>query len=44
MPKNARTGVAYSISKHFVIWFAKTDARPLWCQRGALPQCDPRQL
>ena len=26
MPKNARTGVAYSISKHFVIWFAKTDA------------------
>lgn len=25
MPKNARTGVAYSISKHFVIWFAKTD-------------------
>ena len=26
MPKNSRTGVAYSISKHFVIWFAKTDA------------------
>lgn len=30
MPKHsyplARTGVAYSISKHFVIWFAKTDA------------------
>ena len=26
MPKSARTGVAYSISKHFVIWFAKTDA------------------
>lgn len=25
MPKSARTGVAYSISKHFVIWFAKTD-------------------
>ena len=44
MPKNARTGVAYSISKHFVIWFAKTDAARFWCQRGALPQCDPRQL
>ena len=26
LPKNTRTGVAYSISKHFVIWFAKTDA------------------
>ena len=27
MPKSTRTGVAYSISKHFVvIWFAKTDA------------------
>lgn len=26
LPKNARTGVAYAISKHFVIWFAKTDA------------------
>ena len=29
MPKSARTGVAYSISKHFVIWFAKTDAAPM---------------
>jgi len=26
MPKDARPGVAYAISKHFVIWFAKTDA------------------
>ena len=26
MPKKARAGVAYSISKHFVIWFAKADA------------------
>ncbi len=26
MPKKTRTGVAYSVSKHFVIWFAKTDA------------------
>lgn len=25
-PKKARAGVAYGISKHFVIWFAKTDA------------------
>jgi NAD(P)-dependent dehydrogenase (short-subunit alcohol dehydrogenase family) len=25
-PKKQRTGVAYSISKHFVIWYAKTDA------------------
>lgn len=26
LPKDARPGVAYAISKHFVIWFAKTDA------------------
>ncbi len=26
LPKNTRSGAAYSISKHFVIWFAKTDA------------------
>lgn len=26
LPKSTRTGVAYSISKNFVIWFAKTDA------------------
>ena len=25
-PKGARPGLAYAISKHFVIWFAKTDA------------------
>ena len=25
-PKKTRTGVAYGISKHFVIWFAKQDA------------------
>ena len=25
-PEKARAGVAYGISKHFVIWFAKTDA------------------
>lgn len=25
-PKSTRSGVAYSISKHFVIWFARTDA------------------
>ena len=25
-PKKSRAGVAYSISKHFVIWYAKTDA------------------
>ncbi len=25
-PQKARAGVAYSISKHFVIWYAKTDA------------------
>lgn len=25
-PKKQRTGVAYSLSKHFVIWFARTDA------------------
>lgn len=25
-PKDARPGLAYAISKHFVIWFAKTDA------------------
>jgi NAD(P)-dependent dehydrogenase (short-subunit alcohol dehydrogenase family) len=25
-PKNQRSGVAYSISKNFVIWYAKTDA------------------
>ena len=25
-PKEARPGLAYAISKHFVIWFAKTDA------------------
>lgn len=25
-PKKVRTGVAYGISKHFVIWFAKQDA------------------
>lgn len=25
-PKKVRAGVAYGISKHFVIWFAKTDA------------------
>ena len=25
-PKNVRAGVAYTISKDFVIWFAKTDA------------------
>lgn len=25
-PKKTRAGVAYSISKHFVIWYAKTDA------------------
>lgn len=25
-PKNVRAGVAYGISKHFVIWFAKQDA------------------
>lgn len=25
-PKKTRAGVAYGISKHFVIWFAKTDA------------------
>lgn len=25
-PKGARPGLAYDISKHFVIWFAKTDA------------------
>lgn len=24
-PKGARPGLAYAISKHFVIWFAKTD-------------------
>jgi NAD(P)-dependent dehydrogenase (short-subunit alcohol dehydrogenase family) len=26
LPKSTRSGVAYSISKNFVIWFAKTDA------------------
>ncbi|MDO4623233.1 MAG: SDR family oxidoreductase [Eubacteriales bacterium] len=26
-PKETRTGVAYSMSKHFVIWYAKTDAK-----------------
>ncbi|MGX8688923.1 MAG: SDR family oxidoreductase, partial [bacterium] len=26
MPKKSRTGVAYALSKHFVIWFARTDA------------------
>lgn len=26
MPKKSRTGVAYAVSKHFVIWFARTDA------------------
>ncbi len=26
LPKDARPGVAYAIIKHFVIWFAKTDA------------------
>ena len=25
-PKGARPGLAYAISKHFVIWFVKTDA------------------
>lgn len=25
-PKDTRAGVAYAISKHFVIWYAKTDA------------------
>ncbi|GAA2183860.1 SDR family oxidoreductase [Brooklawnia cerclae] len=25
-PRTVRTGVAYGISKHFVIWFARTDA------------------
>lgn len=25
-PEKVRTGVAYGISKHFVIWFAKQDA------------------
>ena len=25
-PKDARPGLAYAISKHFVIWFARTDA------------------
>lgn len=25
-PKKQRTGIAYSLSKHFVIWYAKTDA------------------
>lgn len=25
-PKDTRPGLAYAISKHFVIWFAKTDA------------------
>jgi NAD(P)-dependent dehydrogenase (short-subunit alcohol dehydrogenase family) len=25
-PKKVRSGVAYAISKHFVIWYAKTDA------------------
>lgn len=25
-PKDARPGLAYAITKHFVIWFAKTDA------------------
>lgn len=25
-PKGAHPGLAYAISKHFVIWFAKTDA------------------
>ena len=25
-PKKTREGVAYSISKHFTIWFAKQDA------------------
>lgn len=25
-PKKTRSGVAYGISKHFIIWFAKTDA------------------
>ena len=28
-PKGARPGLAYAISKHFVIWFAKTDAARL---------------
>lgn len=26
LPKSSRSGAAYAISKHFVVWFAKTDA------------------
>ena len=36
--------MAYAISKHFVIWFAKTDAARFGEKNVRLPECDTRQL